>query len=499
MKQIHRDTRKFHFCPFPSCQRAVKKLSQHLQYKHPDLSSTDRKSICQKAKVAAFKGARKSQPPAPQQSSILSFTKSPDQTSRPLDKSVSPEPSADVVPSAAKLKNIDHASHNLDESTNDGMDADQEEKPDGDSPEMGNESDMQEVEEKESESQDLKNMDESVQEESLSKWPAFPSEEPFLVKLREHLTSRHGRSRSENESKQVSVETSRYLYFAQPEKLQETLLLDITILDRYFRALEKSGVVSSTLVAKLSRLNVAIEFVSLSLDPDKLAYVEKVKSVLKNWRSVLGREVRQANQERLEDMSENPVGFEDSQAFLSCPELRSLTLDIIAQAKRKQPVKGPDLRSAVLWLAGSLLLANHQRPGAVVNATTDEYTSAKITTFGRDQYKTFYVRQHKTGTTGRAKITANKNLFTMLDEYMTHLRPLLGESVLLFPNREGKPLDHLSRHVAKLGAKFGIKVPTATESRRAAATAISKGDEKEREAVASMMSHSVQTQQRYVG
>ena len=170
---------------------------------------------------------------------------------------------------------------------------------------------------------------------------------------------------------------------------------------------------------------MAIEFVSISLDPETLAYVETLKSVLKNWLSVLVREVHQANRERLEDMSDNPVGLEGSQGFLTCPKLRSLTLAIIGQAKRKQPVKGPDLRPAVIWLAGSLLLANH---GAVVNATAEEYTSAKIKTFGKDQYKTFYVRQQKTGTTGQAKITTNKSLFTMLDEYMTHICPLLGVS-----------------------------------------------------------------------
>lgn len=85
----------------------------------------------------------------------------------------------------------------------------------------------------------------------------------------------------------------------------------------------------------------------------------------------------------------------------------------------------------------------------------------------------------------------------MIDEYITHLRPLLTESTLLFPNREGKPVDHLSRHVTKLGKKYGTTVPTATESQRAAATAVSEEDQQRRKAVVNMMSHSMQTQQRY--
>ena len=103
---------------------------------------------------------------------------------------------------------------------------------------------------------------------------------------------------------------------------------------------------------------------------------------------------------------------------------------------------------------------------------------------------------HKTGTMGRAKITVSKEIGRLLDIYVSHLRPLLAESTLLFPNR-GRPIDHLSRHMAKLGKNHGIDVPTVTELRRAAATAVSNaGSEADREAVAAMMSHSVQTQQR---
>lgn len=85
----------------------------------------------------------------------------------------------------------------------------------------------------------------------------------------------------------------------------------------------------------------------------------------------------------------------------------------------------------------------------------------------------------------------------MVDEYITHLWPLLTESTLLFPNRDGKPVDHLSCHVTKLGEKYGITVPTATESWHAAATTVSEEDQQRREAMANMMSHLMQTQQRY--
>ena len=71
-------------------------------------------------------------------------------------------------------------------------------------------------------------------------------------------------------------------------------------------------------------------------------------------------------------------------------------------------------------------------------------------------------------------------------------------SEYLFPNRDGGAIDHLSRHIGNLGKRYGIDVPTATQSRRATATSVSTaGTEADREAVAEMMSHSVQTHQRY--
>lgn len=69
------------------------------------------------------------------------------------------------------------------------------------------------------------------------------------------------------------------MHFAKPQNLQELLLLDVACLDRYMRALEENSVPSST--HKLSRLKVAIDFLSLSLDPEQLCHVEKVKGVLK--------------------------------------------------------------------------------------------------------------------------------------------------------------------------------------------------------------------------
>lgn len=86
----------------------------------------------------------------------------------------------------------------------------------------------------------------------------------------------------------------------------------------------------------------------------------------------------------------------------------------------KKAVKGAAkcIRTLTLWLAGFLLYGNHQRPGAVANATLQEYEEARVVEEGRKRYKVIMVKRHKTGTTGRAKITVAPDISHFLEEYV---------------------------------------------------------------------------------
>jgi hypothetical protein len=106
------------------------------------------------------------------------------------------------------------------------------------------------------------------------------------------------------------------------------------------------------------------------------------------------------------------------------------------------------------------------------------------------------VQQHKTKTTGSAMITVKGALLEWLSQYLQHLRPLLPDSPILFPNARGNPFDHLSRKVQQLGERYNLKLPTATEGRHTAATAMKCSDQ-ERDAVALTMSHSRAVQMSY--
>lgn len=118
--------------------------------------------------------------------------------------------------------------------------------------------------------------------------PFFPHSHPFLVSLHDYLISRHGRSRSHSEAKQICNDVSRYLYFASPEALKENLLLDSVKLNSYLQSLEQT-VQPSTQNAKLNRIRQGIHFLSLGLNTANLPKVQRVERLIKNWSAVLAK------------------------------------------------------------------------------------------------------------------------------------------------------------------------------------------------------------------
>lgn len=328
----------------------------------------------------------------------------------------------------------------------------------------------------------------------------FPSDHPFLVGLRQHLVSRHGKGRSEREAVQISHAVSEFLFSSGPV-LDVAHLYDAKKLDKFLSSLEAQNKKPSTQHAKLCRIKQGLMYVHLSLDPAKTVQAEKCLTLIGNWLSTLGKEARKMKRAHLEDMSDRgSASMTEIERFTRSTEMANSLRTLVQRTKAGERVAQGDLRQIMIWLAGCLLHSNAQRPGAITNATVEEYGAATVSTVGREVYKTLLVANHKTATTGRAKLTLNRYLTQQMDLFLAHIRPSLegSSSTLLFPNREGKHLDHLSRHVEKLATKLGIKLPrTATETRHAAATAVAGSSDVQRTAVAAAMSHSKRTQELY--
>ena len=89
-------------------------------------------------------------------------------------------------------------------------------------------------------------------------------------------------------------------------------------------------------------------------------------------------------------------------------------------------------------LAGSLLYKNWQRPGAIVNATMDEFDHAKVVRDSSDAVFVMKVVNHKTAAEGSANVVMEKSDRARISLYVdTHCK---NEGVTVTPKRGVKRL-----------------------------------------------------------
>ena len=291
----------------------MKKLSQHLQYKHPHLTATKRRQICATVKVTRGRGTLKPNPVSQKQPTIL-----------------------------AVLGKEEVEQHQMNEEQEDESEKEQEDDQHTDEGEKQDEGSAQE--QQEPESLDIRNGDfteevdksggEDVGEveeinsgdDLIEVSRKFSPDHPFLVGLRQHLTSRHGKGRTEREAHQISSEVSKFLSFPGPT-LDPKKLYDVQILDKYLKMLESGGRKATTQHSILCRVKQGLTYVNLSLDPVETLKAEKCLKLISNWLSTLGKEARRTKRANLEDLSDRGVASmrEIERCAHSCCYLCSIT------------------------------------------------------------------------------------------------------------------------------------------------------------------------------
>lgn len=471
--------RKYHFCPFEDCIKPVKKLTQHLERMHPEVSHSERLRLSKASKCAPGKWARKPRPQPPTQKSITCFF--------------------------SQQSTVDDDGQDHEQTAEDGRDND---RSDWESNWSGRECDWSGEEGdgsgRESKSSSREDWMGGGRESEVSGHqdaadpkgkPFFALSHPFLVGLDRYLQSRHGRGRSAKEARQICSEVSRYLFYADRSHLQEGMLLNAVLLDNYLSSLE-GEVKASTQNAKLNRIRQGISYLTLSLDQADLPKAERVFGLIRNWAGVLATKARRDNRERLEDKSEQPAEFGEIDKYVQCQAFHRLHSKAVESVKKGTPVSSQDLHTITVWLAGVLLHTNHQRPSAICSITLHDFNRAKTVMEGHVKYTTIRVVKHKTGTTGSAFITISGIMCRVFEEYVKYLHPLHPSTELLLPNSRGKLMDHLSRYVAKSGMQQKIHLQIATENRSVGATQSARVcSSRQMDQVATQMSHSKRTQQ----
>jgi hypothetical protein len=154
-------------------------------------------------------------------------------------------------------------------------------------------------------------------------------------------------------------------------------------------------------------------------------------------------------------------------------------------------------------LAGSLLFKNWQRPGAIVNATLQEFKACKL--MQRDEKASLYImaaKEHKTAQEEYAKVVMEGVDYARIVQYKVSVRKCLdveGTASHLFILSGGRKVTKLSSRVQSLGKKFGLTLPTATRVRKIGATsvALNVGDSATAQRVTRQLSHSAATESEY--
>jgi len=159
----------------------------------------------------------------------------------------------------------------------------------------------------------------------------LPATAQFLENLHFHVTSRHGKSRSKEEAGAICTEVVKCLKFQNAQPQPEDLL-DPNRLDSYLSSLE-CEVSAATQVAKLNRIRTGIEYLQVLGKPQ-----DKIFILIKNWSASLNKQVKKKNRERLEELSENPPEFEDTDEFVESPALSRIFDKAVSAAKKGQTV-----------------------------------------------------------------------------------------------------------------------------------------------------------------
>lgn len=222
-----------------------------------------------------------------------------------------------------------------------------------------------------------------------------------LVELRRYLMSQHGKGRSEREANQISSAVSQFLSFAGPAVLDPTHLYDAKKLDSFLTHLEAQGKKTSTQHATLCSVKQGLTYVNLILDPTETIKAEKCLTLICNRLSTLGKEARRVKRVHLEEMSDrsSSVSMSEIEHLARSKEMTRSMQTAVHNINSKKIVIQTDLRTIMIWLAGSLLHCNAQRPGVVTNIRLSEYQAATLSSIGHETYKTILVSNHKTATT----------------------------------------------------------------------------------------------------
>ena len=212
---------------------------------------------------------------------------------------------------------------------------------------------------------------------------------------------------------------------------------------------------------------------------------------LKQWKATIRPAKKLQQQFRKGD--EGAGNVKNAVALVRCKELWCAVRDVLSKAATGDHPSAKESKLVLAAIMARLVYRSWQRPGAVSNATMDEFAATSREADGEagEPCWVMLISRHKMARQGPASITMTQENYRLLRQYVKHIRPLSHPAVdNTFVGANGLPIQKLNDLIQWLGTEYEVETPTCTKL-RATATAL-KCDDAIRHLISSQMTHTQQ-------
>ena len=447
-RRKYADKRYFKRCPVPGCasEKAFKKVTQHIQYAHPHISSEERKQLMKNVRRLPKAEISRVRPHLPRgQCTIERFITQPP----PVDPSP-PEPSMPSLPPERLGK-----------------------------------------------------------KGSTRGFPKFSLDSKEVMGFRQFLVSVDGTLKLPHIAKAIATDVSKFLRFCHPEASSPDWSMVYQrqrILDYLDHLKVVGGCSQDGQLSWLDSISHALRYAQNRLladaDPGHNT-CQRIERDLKAWKASLRKQKAVHVEERRQEFLETPSSLQEVTDFTECPGLWREYQSVVEAIKNGEEVAPRDLNLCTVAVAALFLYSSWQRAGAVENCTVREY-GAKSTVRNLDGSNSVVinVKQHKTRHKGPAGLVLDERHLEKLLSYVDIVRPVIDPqqaSPYLFVRYGPKKLKQISNRVKAVGRRFDVEAPTATRVRKIGSTAaaLQCGTSKEAKMISKHMSHTDAVHEKY--
>lgn len=225
----------------------------------------------------------------------------------------------------------------------------------------------------------------------------------------------------------------------------------------------------------------------------------QMTETIKGWKATLRKQKTRKRIQRLEELSSDAeaLSLESVEAIIHCDSMWDDFTTIADRLGKGLSASDSELNRCTVMVATVLTFRSWQRPGAAYNLTLDEWEKRSETGDG----VVIKVLKHKTGLSGSARVVLTPGDYSKVLAYATTMRLFLdpeNKSPYLLCLSGGRQMANFNSRFKTLSQRYGFEPMTATRVRKIAATeAALKLSGPEAALVTKQLSHTPETDAKY--